>query len=212
MRYFLYNSRQYRINRLRYSWIALVLFTLAAVVEVTSVHHTLRLASLKGSSSFTQQKIFIVGILWNNEIILRDYWIPALVALTKEIGGENVFVSIHGSASLDDTKGALLLLDQLLEESGIPRRVVLDDTTHLDEIAKPASDHGWIETPRGKTELRRIPYLAQIRNAAMKPLYDQQDNGFKYEKILFLNDVVFKVRLLSLGNFSVNLAQALAKF
>jgi len=113
---------------------------------------------------FIQQKVFIVGIHWNNEKVLRDYWIPSLIALTKEMGVENCFVSIHGSGSLDDTNGALQLLDHVLKENGVPW-TILDETTHLDEISR-SPGAGWIETSRG-IELRRIPYLARLRNVAM---------------------------------------------
>jgi len=174
----------------------LVLFMILAIAEVSSVHVALSQASWGESGHAAQQKIFIVGVHWHNEEILRHNWIPALIALTKEMGPQNVFVSVYGSASPDDTTGALQLLDQLLEESGIPRRVVLDNTTHLDEISKSPSIHGWVETPRAKTELRRIPYLAGLRNLAMQPLYELENSSMAFDKILFLNDVVFQVGLL----------------
>ncbi|KAG9663401.1 hypothetical protein KCU64_g1340, partial [Aureobasidium melanogenum] len=170
---------------------ALVLFVVIALAEAFNIHSALEQASLEEPSGFGQQKIFIVGIHWNNEHILWNHWIPALVALAKDIGPENVFVSIYESGSYDNTKAVLRVLDQSLEENGIPRRVILDETTHADEISKPPSDSGWIETPNGTTQLRRIPYLARSRNIAMQPLYELQDTNVVFDKILFLNDVVF---------------------
>ena len=182
-----------RIISLRLSLVALILFLIIAFVEVSSVHSALIRASLVEPGDYKQQKVFIVGIHWNNEKVLRDHWIPALIELTKEMGVENVFVSIHGSGSLDDTNGALQLLDHMLEEGGVPRRTILDETTHLDEISK-SPGAGWIETSRG-IELRRIPYLARLRNVAMEPLYELRKTGLVFDKILFLDDVVFEVRL-----------------
>ncbi|KAK2855668.1 hypothetical protein FQN49_004966, partial [Arthroderma sp. PD_2] len=154
------------------------------------------------------EKIYITGIHWNNEKILREAWIPALVELANAIGRDNVFVSLQESGSWDDSKGQLRHLDALLAENDIPRRIILDDTTHLDEISKPPTSNGWIETSIGKTELRRIPYLAKLRNTVMEPLYEKKKEGVVYDKILFLNDVVFNTldirRLLSTrgGNYA----------
>ncbi|KAH0373808.1 hypothetical protein KCU65_g112, partial [Aureobasidium melanogenum] len=186
---------------LRYLVIALGLFVVLALLEASNIHSALEKASLEEPGNFGQQKIFIVGIHWNNENILRDHWIPAVLALARDIGPQNVFVSIYESGSYDNTKAVLQWLDHALDENGIPRRVILDQTTHADEIAKALSDSGWIETPNGTTQLRRIPYLAKSRNIAMEPLYEMQDTNVVFDKILFLNDVVFTTpdvqRLLS---------------
>lgn len=187
--------RLYRRNSLRYLVVALVLFVVIALDEAFNIHSALEKASLEKPSDFGQQKIFLVGIHWNSEFILREHWIPALLALAKEIGPENVFVSIYESGSYDNTKAVLRVLDQFLEENRIPRRVVLDETTHADEISQTPSDSGWIEIPNGTTQLRRIPYLARLRNIAMQPMYDLQNSNVVFDKILFLNDVVFTVRL-----------------
>ncbi|KAH0280929.1 hypothetical protein KCU91_g636, partial [Aureobasidium melanogenum] len=183
--------RLFRRISLRYLIVALILFVVLALVEAFNIHSALEQASLEEPNAFGQQKIFIVGIHWNNENILRDHWIPAVVALARDIGPQNVFVSIYESGSYDNTKAVLQWLDHALEENGIPRRVILDETTHADEISKPLSDSGWIETPNGTTQLRRIPYLAKSRNIAMEPLYELQDTNVVFDKILFLNDVVF---------------------
>jgi hypothetical protein len=63
----------------------------------------------------------------------------------------------------------------------------------LDEISQVPGPSGWIDTPRGKRELRRIPYLSKLRNISLKPLADLALKGIKFDRILFLNDVVFTV-------------------
>ena len=110
-------------------------------------------------------------------------------------GPENVHVSIYESGSWDDSKEALRVLDHDLERRGVPRTVKLNETTHADELKQPATD-GWIQTPRGKQELRRIPYLSKLRNLALEPLHSLGDRT-KFDKVLFLNDVVFTVRFLN---------------
>lgn len=183
---------------LRYFLIALILVFVFAFAEVSGVHSALSREYLEDPHGTARQRIFIAGIHWNSEIILREHWIPALVALTQELGSENIFVSIHGSAAFDDTIGALQLLDTLLEEAGVARRIILDERTHLEQISLPPDVNGWIETPNGTTALRRIPYLARIRNTVMEPLYEMQNIAPAYDRVVFLNDVVFKVGLLLL--------------
>ena len=139
-------------------------------------------------------RVFIASTHWNNEAILRSHWNSALLDLVKHVGPLNVYVSVYESGSWDDSKGALRELDGELGKLGAPRKIVLDDTTHGDEIKKPAAATGWVDTPRGRRELRRIPYLSSLRNLSLKPLEDMASQGIFYDKILFLNDVVFTVR------------------
>ena len=138
-------------------------------------------------------KIFLASTHWNNEVRLRGFWNKAVVALADHLGPENIYVSIYESGSWDDSKGALRELDAELELLGIERTVVLEESTHADEIAKTPAAEGWIDTPRGKKELRRIPFLANLRNVSLKPLANLALNGIKFDRILFLNDVAFTV-------------------
>lgn len=137
------------------------------------------------------EKIYIASIHWNDELILRSHWSAALLDIVDEMGRNNVFVSIKENGSWDDSKGALSLLHSKLQTAGIRSKVILDPTTHIDEISRTPSERGWVWTPRDRMELRRIPYLAGLRNLVMEPLYEMQRQGEKFDKILFLNDVVF---------------------
>lgn len=142
------------------------------------------------------EKVYIASLHWNNEAILRSHWNNAVVELAKTLGPENIFISVYESGSWDDTKGALRELDDQLEKLGVPRNITLSETTHVDEISRYPARQGWIETSRGKTELRRIPYLARLRNLTLRPLEELLGQGKTFDRILFLNDVVFTVRTL----------------
>lgn len=85
------------------------------------------------------------------------------------------------------------MVDMELGKIGVPRNITLSETTHQDEILRSPSEDGWIETPRGQLELRRIPYLSQLRNKSLRPLLELAQGGIFFDKILFLNDVVFTV-------------------
>lgn len=122
--------------------------------------------------------------------------------LTKHLGINNVFVSVHESGSQDNTKGALGDLDFELKELGVRRSIELNQT--LDQqIAEvmthpEAVEEGWIATPRGEIELRRIPYLARLRNRVMENLDAEAALGRTYDIVLWLNDVVFTARLITI--------------
>ncbi|KAF2876930.1 cryptococcal mannosyltransferase 1-domain-containing protein [Massariosphaeria phaeospora] len=137
------------------------------------------------------KRIYITSQHWNTERVLRERWNSALLALVQELGVANVFVTIYESGSWDDTKGALGELDGALGELDVKRNVTLSYVTHEDEIKKKPAETGWIETPGGKTELRRIPFLADLRNQGLQPLMDMHSQGQEFDMILFLNDVAF---------------------
>ena len=163
-------------------------------LEVLSIHHRYSAVDrIQPSLPRQFERIYIASMHWNNEAILRSHWNDAVVQLAKTWGPENVFVSVYESGSWDDSKGALRDLDARLDRLGVRRNITLSETTHKDEISSPPSSEGWIDTPRGQRELRRIPYLARLRNLTLRPLEDLAEEGIMFDKVLFLNDVVFTV-------------------
>lgn len=141
------------------------------------------------------ERVYIASIHWNNGPILRSHWNDAVVALAKTLGRNNIFVTIYESGSWDDSKGALRELDLALGAHNIRRNITLSDTTHIDELSVSDRGPGWVDTPRGRRELRRIPYLSRLRNWTLEPLQELARQGQTFDKVLFLNDVVFTVRL-----------------
>ena len=114
----------------------------------------------------------------------------------------NIYVSILESRSWDGTKDALRGLDTELERLGVVRSVVLSDKTHEDEInhVPTEGEKGWIWSTRGQMEMRRLPFLASTRNAAMEKLRelsvrsDAEGGPKTFDKVLWLNgDVIFRV-------------------
>jgi hypothetical protein len=192
-----------RILRWRATRIAVLLLFVISVLDILRIHHNIvhgdREHILRSGSGVARprERIYIASMHWNNAEVLKDYWNDAVIKLTETFGADNVFVSIYESGSWDDSKQALRNLDIELEKRNVPRRVEVSDTTHFDEISRPDKEReeGWIETARGKKELRRIPYLAKLRNKTMKDLIELSKKGVTFDKVLFLNDVVFTVRM-----------------
>jgi hypothetical protein len=147
-----------------------------------------------------KDRIFIASIHWNNESVIRSHWAAAILDLVRHFGAENVYVAIIEGGSWDDTKGALRDLDLELEKMGVDRSIEMDDSTHKGKIERipDSAEEGWIWTSRDRKELRRIPYLAGIRNRVMdkmRYLATRTDGQGKqsFDKVLWLNDVIFTV-------------------
>jgi hypothetical protein len=177
---------------------ALVLaFILFSVFDITQVLHCLS-RSAPESVTRRKERVYIASIHWNNEPIIRSHWNAAIIALVKALGRENVFITVYESGSWDNSKGALKELDMALDGLDIRRNITLSKTTHADEMAVAEKGSGWIDTPRGKRELRRIPYLSKLRNWTLEPLQQLASQGEMFDTVLFLNDVVFTVCFESL--------------
>ena len=183
-----------RSSRTRILRALLLVTTILLLIDLFSLASSrLRLTHDAPAPDVRGQKVFISSIHWNNEAVLRSNWNKAVVDLVKYFGPENTAISILESGSWDDSKGALRELEQGLKELGVNQTVTLEETTHAQEISKPPTD-GWIDTPRGRKELRRIPYLSGLRNRSLQPLWSLGELDVRFDKILFLNDVVFSVR------------------
>lgn len=174
------------------------MFVVAALCSVDLLFLTQTRQALHSKQNFSALKkaprVYIASIHWNNEKILRSNWTNAVLELAESLGPEHIYISIYESGSWDDSKGALSLLDAELEKIGVQRTIILEPRrTHAEEIATSPSLSGWIDTPRGQKELRRIPYLSRLRNISLKPLAELALKGVVFDRVLFLNDVVFTV-------------------
>ena len=132
--------------------------------------------------------------------LLRNYWIPSLLDLIDHLGPENVFVSILENGSVDDTREVLYELRANLSARAVPFSFRFEESfrdgvefertgllTRL--LGEEGTGDNWIWTTNGWFP-RRISYLAQLRNMVLEPLRQQSR---RYDKILFINDVIFSV-------------------
>ncbi|KAJ0107851.1 polysaccharide export protein [Diaporthe amygdali] len=147
------------------------------------------------------ETFFIVSVHRNTGDILPA-WSSAVLALIDHLGPENVYFSALESGSQDDTKDKLTALKARLDARHVPNTVTLGQTVwqQLDEMwARPAPDaprqEGWIWNQEDNVyDLRRITYLARERNRAMEPMRELQERqGVTFDKVLWLNDVIFDV-------------------
>lgn len=147
-----------------------------------------------------QDSVFIVSLHRNTGKILPA-WSEAALALVDHLGPDRVYFSALESGSQDDTKEKLAALRDQLVARGVRNTVTLGMTVYeqLDEMwarPDPAGPRppGWIWNPEDKVyDLRRITYLARERNRAMEPMYELERKGIKFDRVLWINDVVFDV-------------------
>ena len=184
--------RKYRIIRYVLSSVS-VLILLDLLFSYRSTYPRLK-TTRRGQELTGVRSVYIASSQWNSGTLLEEHWVPSLLQLISDLRAANisVFVSIYENGSWDSTKSVLHQLRQTLESSGVQHSVNIDDTSHEQIIARNASSSGWLDTAYGK-EMRRIPYLASVRNEALKPLSTLSESGTKFDKILYINDVVFSV-------------------
>ncbi|ORY65800.1 polysaccharide export protein [Pseudomassariella vexata] len=152
----------------------------------------------KAAPASKRPTVFIASVHRNTEEIQRTAWNDAVLSLVDYLGPENVHISAVESGSQEGTKDALMELKAGLYARGVTNDISLGMTVweQLDEIdARPppgSREPGWIwNAPENQFELRRIPYLAKVRNEAMEPLDRLAREGRHFDKVLWLNDVVF---------------------
>lgn len=159
--------------------------------------------------------VYIASVQYNSEDTLRTHWVPSLLQLVKELQIANIttYVSIYENHSLDGTKHVLSELALTLKNLNIDHTIYLDTEARATVIEKTiSSQNGWLKTLYGK-EMRRIVYLAGVRNRALKPLHALKKQGVEFDKLLFLNDVIYSAKdaiaLLNTRNGSYSAACAL---
>nr|KMM71867.1 hypothetical protein CPAG_08168 [Coccidioides posadasii RMSCC 3488] len=136
------------------------------------------------------EKIFIAANIINEDLI-RGAWGDAMRELVDILGEENVFVSVYENDSGVGTSDALREFQERLRCNS---SIVTGDNLSLSDL--PSST-----VPSGEKRIKRIAYLAEVRNRALRPLdptYTPLDSqtGFqhanmRFDRILFLNDIFF---------------------
>lgn len=196
--------RSLRRRRVRASFILLVVASLYLfVILPLSLRKAQRTELAEYDASIAhlpQPRVFIAAMLANCAPLLSKHWIPALLTLIDTLGHENVFVSILENGSVDETKKLLEELKRNLKQQGVSSSIRFEDDFRdgktfqkdglLDRLlGEQGTSDNWIETQAGWFP-RRISYLAELRNMVLEPL---RNTSRRYDKILFINDVIFSV-------------------
>ncbi|KAL8927434.1 MAG: hypothetical protein Q9208_002239 [Pyrenodesmia sp. 3 TL-2023] len=150
-----------------------------------------------GRGNSEDEKIFIAASIFDKGGHLANgAWGKSLLDLIDILGNRNVFLSIYENDAGGEAQEAL---SKLKERVQCPNEVVFERHVSLKTIPS-------VVLPDGSERTKRIAYLANIRNRALRPL--GTPTGVIYDKLLFLNDVVFDpieiVQLLFSTNVNEN--------
>ncbi|KAL3488942.1 cryptococcal mannosyltransferase 1-domain-containing protein [Aspergillus germanicus] len=139
-------------------------------------------SNLSGRGNIHNEKIFIAASLYDpTGELARGHWATSVLELITLLGEENVFLSIYENDSGEEGEKSLAELDARVPCN---KSLVYE---HLDLDSLPT-----ITTPDGEERVKRITYLAETRNRALKPLDDHEiTGGTRFDKLLYLNDVAF---------------------
>ncbi|KAH0366608.1 hypothetical protein KCU65_g5217, partial [Aureobasidium melanogenum] len=152
-------------------------------------HHynVLRLKALRstdpGRVNPYREKVFIASSIYDKQGKLASGpWAQNLLDLVDLLGPENVFLSIFED---DPDNLARASLEQFSKQLECNSSIVAG---HVDRAALPH-----IELPTGERRLKRIEFLAHVRNRALAPLEDPKSPAYllQFDKLLYVNDVVF---------------------
>ncbi|PYH94133.1 hypothetical protein BO71DRAFT_399190 [Aspergillus ellipticus CBS 707.79] len=132
-----------------------------------------------GRGNPRNEKVFIAASLYDRSgDLARGYWGDSVLQLIHLLGEDNVYLSIYENDSGPEGENALR---ELSDRVTCQKSIVFEE--HL--------DLGSLRTfvvPGGSQRIKRIEYLAEVRNRALRPLDEQPE---RYDKLLYLNDVAF---------------------
>ncbi|KAL3452217.1 cryptococcal mannosyltransferase 1-domain-containing protein [Aspergillus insuetus] len=125
------------------------------------------------------ERIFIAAALYDpNGDLAQGHWGSSILQLIHLLSEDNVFLSVYENEGGDAGKTALQALEQQVK---CYSSVVYEN--HLDLLQLPH-----ITIPSGDERVKRIVYLAEARNRALRHLDGPAE---KFDRILFLDDVAF---------------------
>lgn len=116
-----------------------------------------------GRGNPNNERIFIAANIVNAKLIDQE-WGWRVMELMDLLGPENVFLSVFENDSGPDTTRALKLLSQRITEHMPAAGQSIVSTT------LPFSGVPRVRLPNGETHIKRITYLAEVRNRALLPL------------------------------------------
>jgi hypothetical protein len=124
------------------------------------------------------QKIFIAASIYDKGgKLLGGDWADNVLELIQLLGPKNAFLSIYVNDSGPEARTAL---------EGLQQRVPCEhELVFEDHLSTEGLPHIQIF---GQQRVKRIEYLAEVRNRALEPLATATT---MFDKILYLNDVVF---------------------
>jgi hypothetical protein len=132
-----------------------------------------------GRGNVNNEKIFIASTMYDkNGTLAGGTWGRAIEDLVQLLGPENTFLSIYENDPDPLAKEAL---------DGLGKRLACNTSMITEHLSLEDLPH--ISLPNGESGIKRMAFLSEVRNRALRPFH--QSDSVKFDKILFINDVMF---------------------
>ncbi|KAI9926668.1 hypothetical protein MW887_003761 [Aspergillus wentii] len=146
----------------------------------SSLRNSVLQSASPGRGNPRNEKVFIAASLYDRDgELARGEWGARVSQLIEMLGGDNVFLSIYENDSGPEGESAL---QDLEKQISCKKSIVFE--RHLDPGHLPT-----VTIPGGSNRIKRIEYLAEVRNRALRPLDEHPET--RYDKLLYLNDIIF---------------------
>ncbi|OCL13448.1 glycosyltransferase family 69 protein [Glonium stellatum] len=166
--------------------VLLVLFTAAFRPSYTHLPDHYKVLQRKcqesqepGRGNINNEKVFIAATLYDPDgALVGGDWGSAVLKLVELLGPENVHVSVYENDADPPAKASL----ESLEKKLTCNSSLISEHLPLEEIPR-------VTIPSGEKRMKRIAFLAEVRNRALRPF--ETNPSVRFDKLLFINDVMF---------------------
>ncbi|KAI9866246.1 MAG: hypothetical protein M1813_001367 [Trichoglossum hirsutum] len=132
-----------------------------------------------GRGNVNNEKVFIAASLYDPKgTLVGGDWGNAVLGLIELLGPENVYLSIYENDVKPPARAALDALGKKLKCNSS----LVAEHLPLEEIPR-------VTIPSGESRIKRLAFLAVVRNRALRPL--EANPSVNFDKLLYINDVMF---------------------
>ncbi|KAE8134641.1 cryptococcal mannosyltransferase 1-domain-containing protein [Aspergillus pseudotamarii] len=145
----------------------------------TALRSAVSHSSASGRGNPDNEKVFIAVSLYDRGgKLAQGQWGSTVLQLIDLLGEDNVFLSIYENDSGPEGESALQALEKQVSSN---RSIIIEEHFDLSNLPR-------VTIPGGSKRTKRIDYLAEVRNRALRPL---EESETQYDKLLYINDVLF---------------------
>ncbi|PVI04598.1 glycosyltransferase family 69 protein [Periconia macrospinosa] len=131
-----------------------------------------------GRANINNEKVFIAASIYEKEGALTSgAWGESLTELVDLLGPDNVHLSVYENDADQLTKESLARFERMLPCN----KTIVAEDLDLQQLPR-------VTLPNGETRIKRIAFLAEVRNRALAPLFH---SDVTFDRLLYVNDVNF---------------------
>jgi hypothetical protein len=152
-------------------------------------------SELPGRANPHNEKVFIAASLYEDHGELTSgAWGRSVLQLVDLLGPDNVHLSVYEDNASAEAKRAMTEFQAKAACMSCRASICTLPANPLPGNSSVVADNLDLSTlprttlPTGETRLKRIAFLAEVRNRALAPI---DSNGVIFDKILYINDVNF---------------------